>query len=365
MAKPVTDTDFRRLVWDRIDGIPYPGEHQNLFGHDEALNKFAEIYSNGRMHHAWLISGQKGIGKASFALNIAGHIFRHPVDSHAPEQWVSPPQGDPIASRVGKGGHPNVLLLSRPWDPKTKKFRSALTVDEVRRTISFFGTTAGENSWRICIVDTADDMNPNAANALLKVLEEPPPRTIFLVLANAPGTLLPTIRSRCRHLALRSLGDADLTGALDALGTDIRSLGEDEQSALFGLCGGSVRRALILLRQDGLKLYKRFNNLLGAPGKNVPNWPEIHKLADELSRKNNEEQYRLLHDIARDHIGNLIHQGVADISLDNASNSVLSKLARMCEEWEETTKSAQLADSYNLDKKQVILNLFGSLSHLR
>lgn len=357
--------DYNRLVWDRLEGIAYPGEHQNLFGHDASLDQLAQSYSTGHMHHAWLVTGPKGTGKATLSLAFAAHIFSQ-VKSGAIANRFSPSQIDEaIASQIAKGGHPNILHLSRPWDQKTKRFKSTLSIDEVRRTQSFFGTTAGENNWRICIVDTADDMNSNAANALLKILEEPPSRTIFFVLSHSPGKLLPTIRSRCRHLPLRPLQEGDLKKALDALDCSIDHLDETSKETLLRLSGGSVRNAIILLQRDGLSLVQRFNQILSA--KSI-DWPSAHKLADELARKANEEQYNLLFEIAHDHISHTIHRSAAKIDPQSSnvtaenSGEVLSNLARLCEVWEKTENSASLTDAYNLDKKQVVLNLFSQLS---
>ncbi len=261
-------------------------------------------------------------------------------------------------------------------DHKTKKFKSELTIDEIRRTIGFFGTTAGENSWRICIVDTADEMNEKAANALLKILEEPPQRTIFFVLSSSPGRLLPTIRSRCRQLALRPLNIEDLQSAIAALGVDTGGLDEAELATLYQLSSGSVRRAITLLRQDGLQIYRRFGEILGAGSSNSsgnPDWLQAHQLADELVRKNKEDQYRLLFDIAENYISGQVRANASKTSIKlkktaaeiKAAQCTLSNLARMCEVWEKTASSVNLADSYNLDKKQVILNLFGSLAQFR
>lgn len=366
VAGKITQTDYRRLVWDRMEDIDYPGEHADLYGHDNALNTFAANYHNGRIHHAWLITGPHGIGKATFALAVAAHMLRHPVPSLAPPNWISPSADDIVVSQIGRGGHPNLLHLSRPYDSKTKKFKSSLTVDEVRRTISFFGTTAGEDSWRVCIVDSADDMNTNAANALLKILEEPPARTVFFVIGNSPGKLLPTIRSRCRQLALRPLNTEDLQSALAARGVDIGHLNPNDMQVLGRLSAGSVRKAIVLLEQDGLRLVDRFEQILNHKGK-MPDWPQIHKIADELSRKNKQDQYNLLFDIVRDHISNRLHSNAPGISAmvgeqKQDAHSALSSLARLCEVWEKSSDSAALAEDYNLDKKQVILNLFGSLS---
>ncbi len=124
MVKNITQTDYRKAMWDRMEDIAYPGEHANLFGHDNALATLCSAYERQRLHHAWLVTGPKGIGKATFALAIAGHMLRNPVPANAPPGWVRPQPDDNIASMIGKGGHPNLLHLSRPMDHKTKKFKS-------------------------------------------------------------------------------------------------------------------------------------------------------------------------------------------------------------------------------------------------
>ena len=357
-------TDYNRAIWDRLEGVAAPGEHLALFGHDNALATIDTAFNSGKMHHAWLISGPRGIGKASLALKVAANILRNPIPMSG-QKWNDVGIEDAVFSKVAKGGHPNILHLSRPCDGKTKKFKSTLTVDEIRRTVSFFGTTAGEDSWRFCIVDSADDMNTSAANSLLKILEEPPQRTIFFVLANSPAKLLSTIRSRCRQLPLRPLNNDDLISALSALDIDLSNMNEDERVVLARLSAGSVRRAIILLEQQGLELYQKFDRILG--NGNAPDWPQAHQLADELSRKNKLEQFHLLFDIARDYISNTIHLSAAKNSPKQSSDAHkdLSGLARLCEVWEKVADSAALADEYNLDKKQVILNLFGSLAQAR
>ena len=370
MVKNIIQTDYRKKMWDRMEAIAYPGEHNNLFGHDEAIQLFCDAFKSSRMHHAWLVSGPKGIGKASFALAMAGHIMRTGTlvsdnsSNEINEKEYSPLIDDAISSKIARGGHPNLLHLSRPFDHKVKKFKSTLSVDEIRRTIGFFGTSAGEPGWRVCIVDTADDMNSNAANALLKILEEPPKRTVFFILANSPGRLLATIRSRCRHLPLRPLDGKNLNLALDAAGVDTGQLDGDDTRILFRLSNGSVRKAILLLEEGGLDISRRFEAILKPNGSQNPDWLLAHKLADEFSRKNKEDQYRLLLDIASEYVSQFLYRGAIKTNKPMAQ-STLSNLARMCEVWEKNIASANLADNYNLDRKQVILNLFGSLAKVR
>ncbi len=147
------------------------------------------------MHHAILIEGAEGIGKATLAYRFAHHVLTHPDPLVAPDQIADPDLDDPVGRQISSGASHHVLHLARPVDEKTGKAKSVITVDEVRRAGKFFGQTSGTGNWRVAIIDPADDLNRNAANAILKILEEPPKRSLFLVLSHTPGRLLPTIRS--------------------------------------------------------------------------------------------------------------------------------------------------------------------------
>ncbi len=342
-------------AWDRIEGIPDPLENRALVGHAGVFDHLAARYASGRMHHAWLLSGPRGIGKATLAARFAGHVFRHPDPTNAPAHYSKPPANDTAELQVTRNAHPNYLHMRRPWDHKDKRFKSDLTVDEIRRTVSFFGTSAGQGGWRVAVVDTADDLNAAAANALLKILEEPPPRTLFLVLAHAPK-MLATIRSRCQKLTVRPLGNEQVVEALTALGL---ADGADENDLLLAasLSGGSVRRAITLVMDDGASLYRRFTAMAGAP---APQWDKVHELAGELVVASANDRYRLLLDIVHDYVGRRI-RGEPEPGGQGVPAPSHGGLAGWVEVWEKTRRSAQLADEWNLDRKQVILNLFSAL----
>lgn len=339
-------------VWDRLDGIPDPAENLAPTGLQATLDRLCEAYASGRMHHAWLVTGPKGIGKATAAARFAGHLLRHPDPATAPKAWNAAPPGDVPEAGIASGAHPNVVFLRRPFDEDRKRFRAEITVEEVRRAIAFLEATSAGGRWRIVIVDTADDLNANAANALLKSLEEPPARTVFLVLANAPRRLLATIRSRCRLLAVPPLSSADLVAALNALGVAADHAPEDIALAAE-LAGGSVRRAILLLREEGLEMHRRLTRLV--EGRTRPDWTEIHAFAATLLGQDAEDRYRLFLDLVHDLVAGRVASG-----RENSRSA--AALAGWVEVWEKTRRSAELADEYNLDRRQVILNLF---EHLR
>jgi DNA polymerase III subunit delta' len=243
---------------DRIDGFAHPRETFSLLGQDVALGRAARALRAGRPPSAWLITGPPGIGKATLAYRIARYLLAHGATDTGPED-LSVPQDDVAARQVMAQSHPGLLVLKRAVNPKTGKLMTVLSVDEIRRLADFFGMTSGAGGWRVAIVDTADDMNDNAANALLKMLEEPPARAMLLLLSNTPGRLLPTIRSRCQRLNLRPLDDAILQ---KALAKELPSMSAAERASLARLSGGSIGAALTLATGDGAALAQEADRLI-------------------------------------------------------------------------------------------------------
>src|SRR6202789_2992976 len=195
--------------------VLHPRETTDLFGHREAETALLNAYRSDRIPHAWLIGGAQGIGKATLAYRMARFVLAHRDALAAGVQraetlWVDP--SDPVARHVAAGVHGGLLTLERSLNEKGV-MRTVITVDETRETISFFGSTAAVEGWRVCVVDTVDELNPNAANALLKILEEPPRQSLFLLVSHAPARVLPTIQSRCRKLMLRPLATDDVIRA--------------------------------------------------------------------------------------------------------------------------------------------------------
>src|SRR5437868_8484478 len=201
---------------DRLEGFAHPRETARLVGQDEALARAARAIRGGRPPQAWLITGPPGIGKATLAYRIARYLLAFGATAEGPED-LSVPANNTAAIQVAAASHPGLLVLKRGAHPDTGKLMTVLSVAEIRKLGGFFGMTSGAGGWRVAVVDTADDMNDAAANALLKLLEEPPSRAMLLLVANVPGRLLPTIRSRCQRLNLRPLELAVLEAELKQL----------------------------------------------------------------------------------------------------------------------------------------------------
>jgi len=243
---------------DRLDDAPHPRATARLFGQDAAEQTFLNAHNAGRLPHGWLLTGPKGVGKATFAWRAARFLLATPMDDGDGLFGAPPPPATmnidpdhPVASRMQALSEPGLCLLRRPWDEKAKRLKTQLTVDEVRNLKSFFAMSAGGNGRRVVIVDSADEMNTSAANALLKELEEPPRDAVLLLISHRPSGLLPTIRSRCRTLRFHPLGPDDLTRALEQAGHPPT----DNLQGLAELAGGSVGEAVRLMSLGGVALY--------------------------------------------------------------------------------------------------------------
>ncbi|MDO8884597.1 MAG: DNA polymerase III subunit delta' [Pseudotabrizicola sp.] len=279
---------------DRIEGAPHPRETQRLFGHDAAESAFLNAYTSGRLHHGWLITGPKGVGKATLAWRIARFLLATPPDDGGmfaapPPENMTIPAEAPVARRMLQLAEPRLFLLRRGPNDKETALSADIRVDEVRKMKSFFALSAADGGRRVAIIDAADDLNTGAANALLKLLEEPPVQVTFLVIAHQPHRLLPTIRSRCRELRLNALPAEPLARALEQAGgavdpEDVQALGE--------LAGGSVGEAFRLTNLDGLKTYGTLIQMFAA----LPRLdrPRALALAETGAGKGAEERFDLI-----------------------------------------------------------------------
>jgi DNA polymerase-3 subunit delta' len=276
MAKRARNVEV--VETDRIEGFSHPRESEGLVGQDDALARAARAIRGGRPPQAWLISGPPGVGKATLAYRIARYLLVYGATDAGPAD-LSVTANAPAALQVAAGAHPGLLVLKRGINPDTGKRMTVTGVNEIRKLGEFFGMTSGAGGWRVAIVDTADDMNDAAANALLKLLEEPPSRAMLLLVANVPGRLLTTIRSRCQRLALRPLEPAVLEVELKRL---LPGLDSKERASLARLSGGSIGMAVQLADGDGVSLAADADRLIGESAD--PDVPALLSLADRLNR---------------------------------------------------------------------------------
>lgn len=262
---------------DRSGTLPHPREVYGLFGLDAPARRVEKAFASGRMHHAWMITGPKGSGKASLAWHIARRVLgAKPGEGTAP---LSSLREDPVCQKLEALSHPDLLLIRRPWNEKTKKLRAEITVEEARKAPAFFSRSAADGGWRVVIVDCADELNINAANALLKILEEPPKRGLLLLVVHSPGQILPTLRSRCRRLSLRPPAPEQTADWL----VSRHDIAPDLAEAVSTLAGGAPGRALALLETDAPSFKQSLDQVLGALPK--LDHGSVMKIADGAARK--------------------------------------------------------------------------------
>ncbi len=363
-APTAIDQDEAPPEFDRLGAFPHPRETTLFFGNAQAEQTLLDAVTGGRMHHAWLLAGPEGVGKATLAYRLARFLFHHGGGDGADAQDLSVPVDSPAYRQVAALSHPNLLVLRRPWQERNGRFAASITIDEVRRLRAFLGSTAGAGGRRVVIVDRAEDMNVNAANALLKSLEEPPAGTVFLLVSSAPGRLAATVRSRCRTLALQALERDDLAAAV---GAALEAVGEEAPSGsklddVARLAQGSVRHALQLLSGGGIALYGK----LAAALKDLPrlDYGAVHALADGVAGRDAEPDFEMLFALLEDSLARMVHQAATGAGAEGQEAELAERLipphglARWAELWEEVRRAKADALALNLDRKSLVLGTF-------
>jgi DNA polymerase-3 subunit delta' len=212
-----------------------------IFGHSEAIEQFRKAWDSRALHHAWLLAGPRGVGKAHFARAAATRVLAQAAGPNFDAPGLDTPEDHPIAKLIAAGSHPDMRWLQRLENEKTGNISRNIKVDQVRELGEFMALSPAMSNWRVAVIDSVDELEPSAANALLKMLEEPPPNTIFFLVSHAPGRLLPTIRSRCRRVQFHPLSDDAMASVL---GAQLPEANGTERQRLVSLADGSVGRAL-------------------------------------------------------------------------------------------------------------------------
>ncbi len=351
-----------------------PRANPTFFGHPEAEKAFGDALRSGRMAHSWLICGPKGVGKATLAYRMARHVLSRPATGNSAQGGLfgsepAEPAAEsldmapdhPVFRRILAGGHADLLVIERGVDEKRDRMRKEIVVEDVRDVGAFMNLTSAEGGWRVVIVDSADEMNRNAANAILKVLEEPPARALMLLVSHNPGRLLPTIRSRCRKLTLRPLPAETIARIVR---DHVPDLGEQDMAVLAELADGSVGRALALAEEGGIAVFRDLTGLLGT----LPRFDiaALHAFAERMARAGQENAFDTAKDVlawwmtgvlrAAAGAGSTVtgFSGFADFS----RIAGMAGLDRWLEVWEKITGLLARADSANLDRKHVFIDVF-------
>jgi DNA polymerase III subunit delta' len=358
-------------------GLLLPRQSNLCLGYETAERQLLTAFNEGRLPHAIILSGPEGIGKATFAFRLARFLLKQGAGSAdadpslfgdalpaAKPENFNVATNDPVFTQAASGGHPDLLTIERLFDEKKGRLQSEVVIDEVRRVTPFLRLTASQAGWRIVIVDDADTMNRNSQNAILKILEEPPPNTLLILVAHRPGALTATIRSRCRLIAVQPPEPA-IFGKLLRIAQP--ELSDTAINVLYAIGGGSTGQGLRLAREGGLEAVARFMTLL----ESWPNWNwlEIHQLADGISRPGQEESLRAFETIflwateamvrakARGEKLPVPLDGSAAVKIMN--HYPLVALLEICEN---LRIHFSMADEANLDKRQAVLGAFSIFS---
>jgi DNA polymerase III subunit delta' len=371
MARAKTTADpaaLEKLEWPY--DWPPPWRSQQLVGHDEAQKTLLAAQQGGRLHHAWLLTGPRGIGKATLAWRFARFLLCGQHQSGlfgAGPADLEVPLDAPGRGLVDARSHPDLFHLRRSLNPDTGRMRAEIAVDDVRALSAFMHMTPAMGDWRVAIVDAADEMNRNSANAILKILEEPPPNAVLLIVAHAPGRLLPTIRSRCRRLALQPLAEDAVIRLLGEFAPDTKP---EERTALARLAEGSIGRALELAGAGSLQLYREMVDVLAT----LPelDMPRLHAFAERFAKRGEEANadWRSLNYLFDGWLKGLARhwalgaEGTPVVPSESGLSGRLlaaASLDRWMEAWEKVAHLLSRADAVNLDRKQTVLGSFLAL----
>jgi DNA polymerase-3 subunit delta' len=355
---------------DCIPGAPHPRHAAKLFGQNRAEAAFLDAFNTGRLHHAWLITGPKGVGKATLAWRIARFLLAQQDSAQGSGFFGGAPEAatdlhvapdTPTYRRSAQLAEPRLCLIRRAYDEKKSKHTAKISVDEVRKLNSFFHMSAADGGARVVIVDSADEMNVASANALLKTLEEPPKHATLLLISHQPSGLLPTIRSRCRELRLDALNADDLSQALDGAGFDTA----EHSSALAELSAGSVGEALRLTNLDGLDIYGEVVGLLGSLP--VLDRPRALRLAESCAGAANVDRYDLILSLIDQFLTRTARTGAGRPPLIEAARGEAALMRRIApdiyaaKDWatvqQEISARAAHARAVNLDPAALILDM--------
>ena len=323
---------------DALAGAPHPRHVYSLVGHERAEMEMLSAYREGRLAHAWLIGGREGIGKATLAWRFARFVLANP---------------DPAAeaARLLAGlAHPDFALIRREWQPASKRLATEISVEAVRQGLQVFQLSAAFGGWRVVIVDSAEDLNRNSANALLKMVEEPPQRSLILIVSHRPGQILPTIRSRCRRLRLDPLSQDQIVQAAIGLGAPWSEGGRNAVAAAAKRADGSVREALIRLAPESEGISALVDSIVA--GLPRPDPRAVARVADAVSGRAGDEAYRAFH--------RELYDWIVTYARDVEHGSL--RVEEIGELWDRIRDAERETEALNLDRKLHILAMFAEIA---
>ena len=320
---------------------------EKIWGQDRAVEQFATAWASRKLHHAWLLAGPKGVGKASFANAAARRVLAEAAGPSFDLPGIETDDDHPIVKLVDAGSHPDMRWLERLTDEKTDKLKRNISVDQVRSLAELFGLSPAMSDWRVAVIDTVDDLETSGANALLKMLEEPPPNTLFFLVSHAPGRLLPTIRSRCRRLAFSTWSEDE---AADFVASRA-GLDADDARRLAQMAHGAPGRALSLNEEGALEADRSAHDIL----RQLPNADEAKLLAiaDRFRGPEGQARFNLIVERLADQVQTMIHQ--------SAAAGETHGLSRWAEAWSRLSDLPGEAEAINLDRADAFFSVIGEL----
>jgi DNA polymerase III subunit delta' len=309
----------------------HPRDTERLLGHEAQEAAFVSALESGRLHHAWLLTGPEGVGKASFAYMAARRLLGAAPDGKG---GLSSSLDSIPARLMAAKSHPDFMALERIGEDG--KPRKVIPVDEARQLPEFFSKSPAQAPYRVAIIDAADDLNVNAANAILKTLEEPPPRGVLFLVSHAPGRLLPTIRSRCRTLAFR-VPDSDTAESIVRQQSELDGY---DTARLVKMAGGSPGLALKMADLGVLAMDDTAHELLNHL--KHPDPAPLLAMADSFRGAEGAERFQMLFERLSDR--------VRTMAVEQAMSGQADDLERWADVWDVLERLPREAEALNLDR---------------
>lgn len=311
-----------------------PRMTREVIGHGDAIHEFMASWFSGRLHHAWLFAGDRGIGKATLAYAIARWVMA----ADRPADKLSLPPNHPVTKQVASNSCPTLCVIEPDEDDKSGVLKE-IGVDAARTISPFMRLTASDGQWRVVLIDNADMLNTESQNAILKILEEPPARCLILLTAALPGRMLPTIRSRCRTVKLHPLPESDLRKVAGRLELKLQF----DKPWLLKHAHGSIGQLIHLAGLDAGALHAATQNIV----KSLPavKWADVHALAEKVGRKEQDAQFRLVLE--------LLNEGISEkLRATPAAGAV----------WEEVQHKCRMAAERHLDRTATLIDLVATVA---
>ncbi len=351
---------------DKLDGVPHPRFTKQVLGQDKFMQQFLHAFHGNRSHHAWLACGPRGIGKSTLSWQLAKFLLTRNLQEENNGSCLKLDFNDPVITRIETLSEPHLMLVRKNYDIKTKKIKSEITIDSIRDLVNFFEFTSPDGRPRIAIIDSIDDLNVNASNAFLKLLEEPPEHSYFFLISHSPESLLPTIRSRCLSVKCQKLSNEDQLHLLNKFNL----LSNEKTKKVVSISQGSVGEAVRIINQNGLQLYTAIvTSYMDLPRFDIA---QILKIAAQTEGVGKQELTETINRLTIHFVSRLVKVGVTEGMMSEifaGENQILRKLSPNFEksyEWSNLySQMVANAQSYKESKIDGFSQVFENLQNIK